>query len=306
MGSNPNATSYDIQVATDNAFANIVNSGNAITNSYSVSGLSEGTTYFWRVLPKNDTCTGVYGSPFQFTTGTISCETTASTNVPVTISASGTPTITSTLNIPSGGTISDVNITMNISHSWINDLSATLTSPTGTVVELFSNECSPNTSVNNIVATFDDSGVALVCGNNPGISGTVIPSQPLSAFNGADSTGTWTLTVSDAFNQDGGTLNSWSLAICTVEPLGAESFGLDSFVLYPNPNNGVFNLELNAQSNNVDVLVHDIRGRLILNKNFSANGLINETIELNDAQSGIYLVTVQDGARKITKKIVVE
>ena len=144
--------------------------------------------------------------------------------MPVAISSSGTPTITSTLNIPSGGTIADVNITMNVTHTWINDLTATLTSPLGTVVQLFSRECNPNTSVNNVVATFDDSGVAIVCGNNPGISGTVIPRESLSAFNGQSSTGTWTLTISDAFNQDGGSLNSWSLNVCTVQPLGSESF----------------------------------------------------------------------------------
>ncbi|WP_130736321.1 reprolysin-like metallopeptidase [Flavobacterium sp. J27] len=304
---NPNATSYDVQVATDNTFTNIVSSGNVTTNSYSVSGLNQATSYYWRVLPKNATCNGVYGSPFQFTTGTISCATTSSPNVPVTISATGTPTITSTLNIPSGGTISDVNITMNISHTWINDLTATLTSPTGTVVELFSNECSPNTSVNNIVATFDDAGVAIVCGNNPGISGTVLPSQPLSVFNGTNSTGTWTLTVSDAFNQDGGTLNSWSLNICTVEPLGSESFDFDDFALYPNPNNGSFTVKLMSKSSNdITIDVYDISGRQVFANSYSNTGNFSQNINLNAVQSGVYLVAITDGNARTVKRIIVE
>lgn len=90
------------------------------------------------------------------------------------------------------------------------------------------------------------------------------------------------------------------------QSLPAESFELTGVALYPNPNNGLFNLDFNATSGNVNVDVYDVRGRLILNKNFSVNGLVNETIELNNAQSGIYLVTIQDGERKITKKIVVE
>ncbi|MGV7105893.1 M64 family metallopeptidase [Flavobacterium sp. U410] len=78
------------------------------------------------------------------------------------------------------------------------------------------------------------------------------------------------------------------------------------FVLYPNPNNGSFNLQLTAISDKVAVNVYDMRGRLILNKQVQANGLVNEAIELTNAQAGIYLVTIEDGARKVTKKIVVE
>ncbi|MCO6161574.1 reprolysin-like metallopeptidase [Flavobacterium sp. NRK F7] len=304
---NPNATSYDVQVATDNTFTTIVSSGNTTTNSYSVSGLSQGTSYFWRVLPKNATCTGVFGNPFRFTTGTISCASTSSPNVPVAISSSGTPTITSTLNIPSGGTIADVNITMNVTHTWINDLTATLTSPSGTVVQLFSRECNPNASINNVVATFDDSGVAIVCGNNPGISGTVMPRQSLSAFNGQSSTGTWTLTISDAFNQDGGNLNSWSLNVCTVQPLGSESFDFDDFALYPNPNNGSFTVKLmSTSSNDIAVDVYDMSGRQVYQKSFSNTGNFNQEINLNRVQSGVYLVAISDGIARAVKRMIID
>ena len=303
---NPNATSYDVQVATDNTFATIVSSGNVTSSSYNVSGLNQGTDYFWRVLPKNATCTGIYGSAYKFTTGTISCASTSSTNVPITISASGTPTITSSLTIPSGGSIADVNITMNITHTWINDLTATLTSPSGTVVQLFSRECT-SASINDIVATFDDSGVALVCGNNPGISGTVLPDQVLSAFNGETSTGTWILTVSDAFNLDGGSLNSWSLNICTVQPLANEDFDFEEFALYPNPNNGSFTVKfLSNSSNDIGVNVYDISGREVYKKSFSNTGNFNENINLDNVQTGVYLVSIIDGTKKTMKKIIIE
>ena len=212
---NPAATSYDVQVATNASFTTIISSGNVLTNSYSVSGLSNEANYFWRVLPRNATCTGVYGSAFQFTTAAIACVTTNSTNIPVTISTSGTPTVTSTVTIPAGATIADVNVILNLSHTYISDLRITITSPQGTAVTLFDGLCGAN---NDAVATFDDAGVAIVCGNNPAVSGTVRPASPLSVFNNQNSAGTWTLTISDAFNQDGGTLNSWGLNICTVQP----------------------------------------------------------------------------------------
>jgi hypothetical protein len=49
-----------------------------------------------------------------------------------------------------------------------------------------------------------------------------------------------------------------------------------------------------------------MRGREIFNRAYQNNGLFNESLQLNNVQSGVYLVTVQDGARKEVKKIVVE
>jgi subtilisin-like proprotein convertase family protein len=303
-----NAASYDVQVATDLAFTNIISSGNSTTTSYAVSGLLEGTTYYWRVLPKNSACSGTFGPEYRFTTGVVSCPgTVASTNVPLTIPTTANVTINSTLNIPSGGVISDVNITMNVSHTWINDMTATLISPSGTQVQLFAQPCT-SASILNINATFDDSGSNVVCGTNPGISGTVRSSQLLSAFNGQNSTGTWTLRILDSFNQDGGSLNSWSLNICTIQPLSIDDneIKISDLIIYPNPNNGNFNIQFTSNTGEIKVNVHDIRGREIYSKSYTNSGLFNENLQLSNVQSGVYLVTVQDGARKEVKKIVVQ
>jgi subtilisin-like proprotein convertase family protein len=300
---NPSATSYDVQVASDAAFTTIVSSGNVATNSYNASGLATVTDYFWRVLPKNATCTGIYGSEFKFTTG--NCATSASTNVPIAIPVT-VATVTSTLNIPSGSSISDVNVNLNITHTWINDLTATLKSPAGTVVQLFANPCT-NASIKDINATFDDSGIAIVCGNSPGISGTVLPAQALSAFNGQNSTGTWTLTVIDGFAQDGGAINSWSLNICSVAPLGVEDNEFTDFILFPNPNNGDFTLKFSSgSSDNIKVNVHDMRGRQVYSNSYANKGTFNQNINLDKVQAGVYLVSITDGTKKTVKRIVVE
>lgn len=304
---NANATNYDVQVATDNAFTNIISSGNTASTSYNVSGLNQAMDYYWRVLPKNSSCSGVYGTAYKFTTGTVTCGNTSSTNVPLTIATTANATINSTLSIPAGGTISDVNITMNVTHTWVNDLTATLISPTGTQVQLYAQPCT-SAALNNIVATFDDAGIALVCANNPAVGGTVKPLQALSAFNGENSTGTWTLKIVDGFAQDGGTLNSWSLNVCTVAALGTqENTQLDGFTIYPNPNNGVFNIRLNSTSgNDIKVNVHDISGRLVFDKSYSNTGAFDQNLQLNNVQAGIYIVTVQDGDKKEAKRIAIQ
>ena len=301
-----NATSYDVQVATDAAFTNIFTSGTVNTASYLVSGLAQATNYFWRVLPMNASCSGAYSPASTFQTGQISCSSFASANVPLTISASGTPTINSTLTIASGVTIADLNITMNVGHSWVNDLTATLISPSGTEVQLVAAPCT-SVALNNIVATFDDAGTPVVCSNNPAIGGTVQPFQSLAAFNGQNSGGLWTLRIFDAYNLDGGALNSWSLNICSTLPLETAENLFTDFVIYPNPNNGSFNVQFNTQSeSDITINVHDIRGREIFTRTYQNNGLFNENLQLNNVQTGMYLVTVQDGNRKEVKKIVVE
>lgn len=301
-----NATLYDVVVATDNAFTNIVSSATVDTNSYSISGLAEATNYFWKVLPKNTSCAGVFSTPSTFQTGQVSCNSFASADVPMTIPSAGVATITSTINIPSGATISDVNVTLGVSHTWINDLSATLTSPSGTEVKLFTHPCT-NASILNIAATFDDAGSVVVCGTNPGISGTVKAQESLSAFNGQNSGGVWTLVIEDGADQDGGSLNSWSMNICSVQALATAENNLLNFTVYPNPNNGSFNIQFTANSDSaVKINVNDIRGRQIFEKSYQNTGLFNENLQLNNVEAGIYLVTVQNGNRKEVKKIIIK
>lgn len=303
-GAATNATLYDVQVAADSSFNTIVATGTTSTTNYTVSGLNQGVDYYWRVLPKNIGCNGVYGSAFKFTTGIISCSTVSNTTAQV-ISSSGRPTVTSTINIPSGVTVNDVNMIINISHSYVGDLTLTLTGPTGASAIVLDQVCGGGVDIN---ATFDDSGNTLACSGNPNISGLVIPLNALSVFNGTSSTGTWTLTVKDNANQDGGSLNSWGLNICNIQPaLSNPDHEIASLKIYPNPNKGKFNLEfLSVSEKNVEVKIYDLRGRQIFEKSYPVNGAFNQEINLDNVQSGVYLVSVIDGTRKVTKRIVVE
>ena len=83
-----------------------------------------------------------------------------------------------------------------------------------------------------------------------------------------------------------------------------EDFGL---TVYPNPNSGNFTVRFdNPTSEETKIEVYDMRGRRIFENTYTNQGVFNENIQLNNAQAGIYLVTIEDGARKVTKKIVVE
>ncbi|WP_306349665.1 reprolysin-like metallopeptidase [Flavobacterium sp. '19STA2R22 D10 B1'] len=301
---NSNASTYELQLASDSAFTTILKTETTTETSYLMAGLNEVTDYYWRVKPKNISCEGAYSTGYKFTTGQVVCQPFTSTNVPVTIAA--TPnTVNSTLTMTDDLIISSLKVILNITHTYVEDMTVTLISPAGMEVQLFSEVCGDNDNVN---AIFDDAGTAITCGVNPGISGTVLPAQPLSALNGQSTGGVWTLRVSDPYQGDGGSINSWGLTVCAAQdPLGVEEKTIKDFVLYPNPNKGSFTVQFSSNSSEqIGISVHDISGRVIFENKYNNTGLFNQNLQLNQVQSGIYLVTVSDGARKIMKKVIVE
>lgn len=211
--------------------------------------------------------------------------------------------VTSTISVPATGNISDVNVTMNVTHTYPQDLVLQLAHPnTTTFVNVWNRACAGNDNFN---ITVSDGSPAFSCVAN--MTGTFAPSSPLSAFNNLPANGTWTLAAADFYNDDTGTINNWAIEVCTsVVQLNNETYTLDGFMVYPNPNNGVFNVKFNPASNDINVLVHDIRGREVYNRAYTNNGMFDETLNLGTVEAGVYLVTVKDGSKKEVRKIVIK
>jgi subtilisin-like proprotein convertase family protein len=216
--------------------------------------------------------------------------------------------VTKTLVVPTPtNTISDVNVTLGFTHTYIEDLVIGMNHPDGTQVVLWNRNC--DDAPGSLQYVFDDAAAAVVPNTGcTATSGTWKPVGSLATLNGKDNSGTWTLLAVDYYVGDTGTIQNWSVEICSqTAVLTSESFGLSEFSLYPNPNSGNFTVQFNSEtSNNIDIRVHDLRGREVFLKTYQNNGLFNQTIQLNNIMSGVYLVTVQDGSRKEVKKIVVE
>jgi len=129
-------------------------------------------------------------------------------------------TVESTINVSSHGTLSDVNVTIaNLRHTWDGDLSIWLVSPVGTTVLL--SDMRGGSGDNYVNTTFDDSASALISSAAAPFTGTFRAEQFLSAFNGQDSFGTWTLRIADRQQFDTGTLNAWRLQLTTVPEPGS-------------------------------------------------------------------------------------
>lgn len=127
--------------------------------------------------------------------------------------------------IPAGAVINKVTLTLNIRHTWVADVYLSLSSPTATSVNvtnpvwlstLSSNFGTANGTVP-ATYTFDDAASNTL---TPSLgstydfpAGSYLPFSPLSAFNGADPSGTWTLFVEDLFDFDQGAITAATLNI---------------------------------------------------------------------------------------------
>lgn len=208
---NPLFAEYDVEVATDIGFTNVVESATIPFNFYKTNSLQAETEYFWRVRPNNGCGTGTFGMPSSFVTSQVNCKNVESTDVPLTISAVGTPTITTSVFFWEDLPISDVNVNLELDHTYLEDLVVTLISPEGTRVTLLSNTCG---NLKNINATFDDGGNPIACSGNPAISGLVSPIGSFASLKGESILGEWVLEIKDTAASDGGSLIGFSLDVC--------------------------------------------------------------------------------------------
>jgi subtilisin-like proprotein convertase family protein len=208
----------------------------------------------------------------------------------------------SIINVPTTGTVNNMKVTFNTNHTWIGDLVVKLSHPDGTQITLWNRTCN-NPQASGINITFQDGAGTIVCGSPT--SGTYSPIGLLSAFNGKPTNGNWTLTAQDFYNVDSGSIVSWGVDFgCT---LSNSENQISDLTVYPNPTNGSFNIKFNSSSNNdIAISVHDMRGRQVFNNSYQNSGLFDQNIQLDNVQAGVYLVTVQEGDKKVVKKIIVQ
>ncbi len=209
-----------------------------------------------------------------------------------------------TISVPATGTISDVNVTVVGTHTYFWDLIVAMNHPDGTQVALLNRNCNQTSTGFNVL--FNDASPAIVCA--PNLTGTFAPASALSTLNGKPMNGTWRLLANDNYIGDTGSIGNWSIEVCSVTvTLDTPENSLADFKVFPNPNNGNFTLQFsNAASSEIEVSVFDMRGRKIFENTYNNEGAFNENIQLSNAQTGIYLVSVTDGVNKIVKRIAVE
>lgn len=227
----PTATGYRVQIATDAGFSNIVVDQVVNATSFQpASNLAANTTHYWRVAGINACGQGSFTAAWSFTTPNMICR---SPNLAIPDNnASG---VSDTLNVPSGGILSDLNVRLKVTHTYIGDLRFTL-SKGSTSVQLLNRPINGggNCAGDNFDVIFDDQASTSAqssCSNRTPAypdGALLIPAQALSAFNGQGLAGNWVLTAADLASVDTGTVDEWCLIPTAAPPINIFADGFES------------------------------------------------------------------------------
>jgi serralysin len=112
-----------------------------------------------------------------------------------------------------GGVITDVDVYLSINHTWSADLDIFLISPSGTRVELSTDNGGGGDNYTNTI--FDDDAATLVTVGSAPFTGRFRPEGDLNVLNGQNPAGTWTLEVSDDAAGDTGAIVDWAIIAST-------------------------------------------------------------------------------------------
>lgn len=209
-------------------------------------------------------------------------------------------------------TILDLDVTVNITHTFMSDLIISLAHPNGDTITLYNPPGGVELGADMVNCRFDDQAATPIGSGMGPYTGSFVPEQPLSTFNGLAANGTWSLHVEDFLELDSGQVNNYTLHFQTPL-LDADDRGIglpQAFKLhpaYPNPFNSTVNLSLDVlREQTVTLEVFDITGRLVetLHSGKLTAGSHKFFWTANRVSSGMYFVRARTTDLKQTVKIV--
>ncbi len=214
----PDASSYTFELATNPAFGDSIIYSESQLNDTTLrieNLLAPNTIYYWRIRGDNPICgSGNFTEAQAFQTISSSCRTYDANDVPINISGTGRPTIESTITVPEGGAIEDLNVPLiDVNYQPIKSLRFTLVSPEGQEAVLYDQDCG-NTL--RFLSGFDDeANEEISCPPDDGLP--FKPVDSLMQYIGVTAAGDWTLrvqVVESGFGASGG-LSKWSIEFCS-------------------------------------------------------------------------------------------
>ena len=166
---------------------------------------------------------------------------------------------TSPVIMPQSGLIADLDVMVNLTHTYDGDLVITLTAPSGQAVRLFNRHGGYGDNLTYTI--FDDEAPTPIVSGTAPFTGRFRPFQPLSAFDGLSSVGTWRLQIADVAGGDVGRLLSWNITT-TLNVGHVYTYPWDTFAsgFFGQSDNVVFRMEaypsLSSGVNGVPVFQH--------------------------------------------------
>ncbi len=159
----------------------------------------------------------------------------------------------------------------------INNVSDVTTSISGTTI-----------SANNTNASYR----WIDCDNNS----EVIANETGQSFS-TSSNGNYAVELTE-----NGCVDTTTCVAITAVGVIENSFG-NNLQIYPNPTHGNFSIELGTIFENLEVLITDLSGKVIISKNIAPSKIVNLSIE---EPAGIYIVSIRAGNQKAVIRLIKE
>ncbi|WP_343657616.1 reprolysin-like metallopeptidase [Chryseobacterium sp.] len=219
--------------------------------------------------------------------------------------AIASPKVSAPLMVNNPGIITKIKVTPSVTHTYVSDVSLGIEGPMGTSALIWNRQCG---SQDNITATFSDTGNTVVCATP--IQGEAKSNESLGIFVGHPAQGQWKLFASDNYTGDTGTINGWTLQVCTrqTQSLGIKETNsplADDIKIYPNPSDGNFFVKSQNIKGEVKINMFDSSGRLIYTSAYKSEG--NTTKEFNvNVPKGVYVISINSSKGTYNSKLIIK
>lgn len=136
----------------------------------------------------------------------------------------------------------------------------------------------------------------------------------ISVSGNADGSLSYILDTDNCFGEANPPANGfWTVSAAPMVRLNLsdgnsiEENNSSSFTIYPNPNNGEFEMSINSkETTNFDVSVTNVLGQVVLEEELKNVNTINKSINLRDMKAGVYFITLSNKLTSSTKQIVIK
>ena len=152
-----------------------------------------------------------------------------------------------------------------------------------------------------LVLRYDFANNLLALYENPTIGGTAGPSVVTTPAAALTSVANFVLRQDSATTTPAMTIDELTISTTPNFALSNDSFSqIEGLKLYPNPVKGGTLFVETALNNDVHVAIYDIVGKQVLN-----TIVTNNTVNVSELTSGVYVVTVTEEGKTTSKKLVI-
>ena len=285
---NPDATSYEVEVALDAGFSDIIYTRAGITNTAITlpAALPDSSLIYWRARGNNPGCgPGEFTASF-FETEAIRCQVYTTENLPASLEGS-IPFVISRIAVEDDVIVRDVNI-RNIqgSHFPLTGLNFRFGSPEGPIIDLATEDCNGFDFNFNLD---DSAALPLPCPFSNG--GTFRPQEKLDIYNGQNASGEWRLILFKS--EQNGSLDNWELELCFPAPLTSTKetgAAVQQLSVFPNPTQGQLAVEWPATIEKGAVLLISNAAGNLLERLDAEAGSDKRPIDISRLPAGLYFL----------------